>query len=133
MLQNINNNNDLIRLETKIQPKLSIQSVLQFFLIDFIHVYLIHEADLYSKEQRREVSELEFEKERWKFSAKFMHRKEHNQIRKHWRATETVHTILSFWQANKYSSWIIYQKKKSPLKPHDLLNNEQEFNYPQMF
>lgn len=40
--------------------------------------------------------------------------KEHNQIRKHRRATKTVHTILSFWQANKYSSWIIYQKEKEP-------------------
>lgn len=49
MFQNINNNNDLMRPETKIQPKLSIQLVLQFFLIDFIHVYLVHEADLYSK------------------------------------------------------------------------------------
>lgn len=131
MLQNINANNDLIRLETKRQPKLSFNQYSIFFsLTSFTSVWsmrLIYTAK--SKEERS----LQWNWERWKFSAKFMHRKEHNQIRKHWRATKTVHTILSFWRANKYSSWIIYQKKKSPLKPHDLLNNEQEFNYPQTF
>lgn len=130
MLPDINENSDLIRLETKSNQ--NSQSALQFYLIDLIHVYLIHEADLYSKEQRWEVSVLEFERD-GNFLPSFMHRIEHNQIRKWWRATKRVHTILSFWQANKYSSWIIYQKKKSPLKPPDLLNNEQKFNYPQMF
>ena len=69
MLPDINENSDLIQLETKSNQ--NSQSALQFYLIDLIHVYLIHEADLNSKEQRWEVSVLEFEKERWKFSAKF--------------------------------------------------------------
>lgn len=49
---------------------------------------------------------------RWRFSSGFIHRKEYNQIRRHWRVTKSVCTILCFWQGNKYLSWIIYPKKK---------------------
>lgn len=68
--------------------------------------YAVHRENI-------EVPAPALEEERWRFSSGVTHRKEHNQIRKHWRVTKSACTILCFWQANKYLSWIIYPKKKN--------------------